>query len=173
MRKGLAFLLVFGILFMFQTSFCRAEWLTLPSAAFIPKDHNTSWTTNGVYLESGGAQSSTFYAPVILPVNAYIKTVHLVAQDDSGGDLGGYVQLQLIEYSNTTVNDYMATLTSGGAWGSGLIEDNIELNQSIDNPNFIYGFDLRIVHGTAGTLRFLKCAINYEIPQNVISGPLP
>ncbi len=170
MKKLTFCFFTFAILSLINASPLMAEYLSIPCGAFMPKDHNTGWTTNGGYLATGGEQSSEFYAPVILPDSAYINTVYLQARDDSAGDAGGYVQVQLIGYSFESY-DYIATLSTGVEWGEGTISIPMDVNQYVNNSIYSYGLDLKIVHGTTGTLWFYRCVIDYDITQRVLSGP--
>ena len=166
MRKLIFCFFTFAILSLINASPLVAEYLSIPCSAFMPKDNNTSWTTNGGYLATGGE----FYAPVILPDSAYINTVYLQARDDSGGDLGGYVQLQLMGYSFESY-DYIATLSTGVEWGGGMISIPMDVNRYVDNSTYSYGLDLKIVNGTVGILWFYRCVIDYDITQRILSGP--
>ena len=171
--KKVCFVLVIACIFWsVQTGISTADYLSIPAAALLPKNSSDSYSTNGLFIQADGTSERIFYAPIFLPDKAYIKKITLEARDESGGDLGAYVQLQLGRYSYNTPY-FLATLKTRGAGepADGDVQVSDDVNVSVDNSTYSYGLDLQFKPGTAAILKFYKCIIEYETPQQVLSGP--
>ena len=110
MKRGL---FLAGLFILFQSSFLWADVLSIPCSALLPRTHNVEYDCTGIRLVTANAEKQDFTAPVFLPTGSLIKKVTLEAADQSGGEFGGYVKLELLR---AIYNSYslLATLQTSG-----------------------------------------------------------
>lgn len=165
MNKSFFYFLVFTISFFIHTAAVSAAYLSIPAAALIPKDEGVPYSTNGGYMATDYSQAAVFYAPVFLPDNALIKNITLEANDNSGGESGGYVRINLVNYSYDSYS-ILQTVQTGGT--NVPIEGNVQVSDavdvSVDNLQYSYGIDVILHNGSAGawSVMYYKCIIEYE-----------
>ncbi len=137
--------------------------ISIPAAAFLPKNSSIIYETNGVNLVVRDSGSHAFMAPVFLPTNSRVTEIILEATDNSGGASGGHVQIDFIRVVNNTF-DIIANIDTGidAALGTIRISSSVS-NHVINNSEFGYVISLVIDNGIGGAWNqhFYKVIIHY------------
>jgi len=166
MKKGL---ILTAFFILFQSSLLWAEVVSIPCSALLPKDHNVQYDCSGVRLVTADNQGPVFTAPVFLPTGSLINQVTLEAADQSGGEFGGYVKLELVRDRYNTFS-ILATLQTSGPDSPGDIRIDEILTPSVlvDNSEFSYHISVSLLNGAGGayTTWFFKAIIQYTPPDS-------
>ncbi|MEI7596926.1 MAG: hypothetical protein WCK02_14345 [Bacteroidota bacterium] len=113
----------------------KVHYMSISAAAFTPTTSSVQYTNGG---GMGGAYllnntSGAMHAPVTLPHGAVVTGIRLIYFDNSIRD----VQVSLYQKSHGSFSSNIATVTSNGTLGDGIISSG-SLNTTIDNINNIY-----------------------------------
>ena len=150
-------------------SLLRAEVVSIPCSALLPKDHNVEYDCTGIRLVTANNQIQDFTAPVLLPTGSSINSVTLEAADSSGGEFGGYVKLELLRARYNTVS-VLATLQTSGPDSPGdiRIDETLTPSVEVDNSEYSYHISVRLLNGAGGayTTWFFKAIIEYDPPNS-------
>ncbi|MCP3890567.1 MAG: hypothetical protein GY702_17100 [Desulfobulbaceae bacterium] len=140
-------------------------YVSIPPSALLPKDDSVSYSTNGAYMGTGAASKAVFYAPVLLPHNATITSATLVANDNSGGEFGGYVEAALVRLGNNSVT-VISTMSTGGPGEDteGDVQLSETVNYNVDNSTHSYGISVGLHNGAGGawSVLYYRFLIEYE-----------
>jgi hypothetical protein len=90
MKKFMPAVLLICILLLSPVGKTQSKWFFIPHTAFIPEDEYVNWSVYSNYLIIDNSYDY-MYAPVYLPQNSIIESMHLIYYDH--GD--GYVQASL------------------------------------------------------------------------------
>jgi hypothetical protein len=111
----------------------KTKVLSVSSQAFIPREEGYDFTkvSNSLYMQGS---SGAFSAPVYLPQGATVTELKVVAEDNSGGSLTGYL------YRRTgSVSGAMAGITTNGAVaGWRTFTDSTVSEPVINNNDYAY-----------------------------------
>ena len=169
MKRGL---ILTAFFILFQSSLLWAQVVSIPCSAMLPKDHNVQYDCSGVRLVTADSQGPVFTAPVFLPTGSLINQVTLEARDQSGGEFGGYVKLELVRDRYNTFS-ILATLQTDGPDSPGDIRIDEILTPSVlvDNSEFSYHISVKLLNGAGGTFTtwFFKAIIEYTPPDSAQS----
>ena len=169
MKRGL---ILAAFFILFQSSPLWAEVLSIPCAALFPKDHNVEYDCNGARLVTANASLQVFTAPVLLPSGSSISSFQLEAADDSGGEFGGYVKLELLGARYNALSFVKTIQTSGpDAPGDIRIDQVIDPPITIDNSEYSYHISVSLLNGAGGVYStwFFKARIEYTPPSSAQS----
>ena len=166
MKRGL---ILAAFFILFQSSLLWADVVSIPCSALLPKDHNVQYDCTGIRLVTANANKQDFTAPVFLPTGSSISNVTLEAADQSGGEFGGYVKLELLRARYNTVS-ILATLQTSGPDSPGDIRIDEILTPSVlvDNSEFSYHISVSLLNGAGGVYStwFFKAIIEYTPPDS-------
>lgn len=146
----------------------RAAVVSIPASALLPKDPSFVYSSNGVnFVVPPASGAGYFLAPVFLPHRSRIKSMTLEAHDNSGGEFGGYVKVELGEYQYNTFLTLATADTTIQAAPGDTREPVTGLNHVVDNLEFSYGLGVTINNPTATweDLKFFKVVIEYDLTE--------
>ena len=177
MKKVFA-LIIFILLF--QSLSVWAETLSIGCPALLPVNHNVEYDCNGGRLVTANSQRQDFVAPVFLPTGSLINKITVELADTSGGEFGGYVQVEFLRAKFNTLSVLKSFKTSGpDAPGDIRIEEILDTPIAIDNSEYSYHLTVWLLNGAGGAYStwFFKTIIEYEPPsvqgtQKVVVIPL-
>jgi hypothetical protein len=157
-------LLAIGILFVSSLpQVAAADVTSIAASALLPKDNSVQYSTNGVGMYVPPASVGNFLAPIQLPNGSRIHNVVLEALDNSGGEFGGYVKVELVKMRYNAA--WILTTCDTGiepAPGDTRIPGG-SINELVDNSEFSYGLGIVMNNPSPGwNLGFYKMIIEYD-----------
>ena len=110
MKKFLPVLCLIGVILLSSVAQTQTKWIFVPPAAFMPESETMGYSRTINYMQFDSSYWS-MYAPVYLPQNAIIESVHLIYYDSADG----YIQCSLykLDVWAGTYDELIRVLSSG------------------------------------------------------------
>ena len=143
-------------------SVTKTGYYQLLGSDFMPEDNGVTYDKNGYFVyATAPAGQSWLVAPVKLPQGAVVTRVRYVVRDNTGSD---YSRVLMIRRDNAMTGQTMVDASTVGIapspdWQT--IEPNYIDYQVIDNANYAYTVEVRLVGAEDSKLSAGKVIITY------------
>ena len=143
----------------------HAETIVIPASAFLPKDHNVTYSTDGYLIQNVGGDPQEFFAPVILPSHAVVTGMSLFAYDNHAGidQDHGMVRIEFVKSLYQYAFDPIVSIQTDGP---GIGGNTVVNSDSLEIPVSDYPCWLR---ATIDYARLYSVRIHYALESLVLS----